>query len=259
MFSSKHRVRDTVLLSGWLFADLLLGLAVIFFVALPGAQRPPIPIRKWSVSSASLDPTSPQCTGGLTAPGCNIMLSETSDSQASINWSASNDMSTSTIFSPSSGTLLPGKSVGVVISAFPCQNGSFTFASSEGILPITVEWHCTPPQQRLNFKYKEFNLIVHDINGLLSNSPSAINDIEQQVRKVPYLQQGSVGLAIVYGGAPGVPDIGQAQMIANKIYMVLGMLGQQGFAFQKSSYYVPLYLLGQQASQVTVDVYLYQT
>lgn len=32
-------VRDTVMLSGWLFADLLLGLMVIFLIASPGGQK----------------------------------------------------------------------------------------------------------------------------------------------------------------------------------------------------------------------------
>ena len=47
-----------------------------------------------------------------------------------------------------------------------------------------------------------FTLTVHDINGLLNNSPQAINDIKQQVRSMSFLQGRSVGQAIVYGGAP---------------------------------------------------------
>lgn len=263
VFSEKHRVRDTVLLSGWLFADLLLGVAIIFFVSLPGKQQPPVLIRKWSVSSNSLDPTNSQCTGGLVAPACTIQLSETADSQDSIHWNTSSDMTSPTgsapVFSPSSGILEPGKSVSVALSSFPCQNGSFTFNAAEGILPISVAWHCTPKQQRLNFNYKEFMLNVQDTTALLNNSPAAINDIEQQVRKVPYLQGGSVGIAIVYDGAPTSNDIGQAQTIDSKIYAILGMLGKQGFAFQKSSYYVPLFNLYQPANLVKVDVYLFQT
>ncbi len=37
------RVRDTVLLSGWLFADLLLALAIIFLANTGGIQLKPIP------------------------------------------------------------------------------------------------------------------------------------------------------------------------------------------------------------------------
>jgi len=34
----QRTIHDTVLLSGWLFADLFLGLTIIFLAALPGAQ-----------------------------------------------------------------------------------------------------------------------------------------------------------------------------------------------------------------------------
>jgi hypothetical protein len=40
--SPTSHVRDTFLLSGWLFADLLLGLAVVFLVALPGGNIKPV-------------------------------------------------------------------------------------------------------------------------------------------------------------------------------------------------------------------------
>lgn len=255
----KFHVRDTVLLSGWLFADLLLGLAVIFFVSLPGAQQPSPLIVKWSITPTSLGTKSSQCTGGSDVPRCRVVLIETADSQANLSWTASSDMNNSVVFSPATGTLSPGQSMTITISTFPCQNGSFTFTSSRKISPLTVIWHCTRPQERLNFKYKEFGLIVNDINGLLSGSSSAINDIEQQIRKQPFLQKGSVGLAVVYGGAPDDSGISQAQAIANKVYGILAKLGQQGFAFQRSSYYVSLYALGVSQNQVTVDVYLYQT
>lgn len=254
----KFSVRDTVLLSGWLFSDLLLGLAIIFLVSLPGAQLPRPPILKWMVTPTSLAPNSPQCIDGPTTPSCKIILTETSDSQVSMDWKATSDMSDVVVFSPASGTLSPGKSLTVALSVFPCQNGSFTFTSSQVSKPLTVIWNCTPRQERLNFKYKEFGVTVHDVNGLLNNSQSAINDIEQQVKQQPFLQKGSVGLAIVYGGTPDVAGIGEAQVIANKVYGILAMLGQQGFAFQRSSYYVPLYTLGPDASQVKVDVYLFQ-
>jgi hypothetical protein len=39
----RNIVRDTTLLSGWLFADLLLGLTVVFLMATPGGQPGPTP------------------------------------------------------------------------------------------------------------------------------------------------------------------------------------------------------------------------
>lgn len=266
LFRSKYNVRDTVLLSGWLFADLLLGLAVIFLVSLPGAQQPPAPpapIVKWTVSPTDLSPDSSQCSGGTNEPQCTIMLSETSDSQTNLNWTASSDMSgghanDTVVFTPANGVLEPGQSVEIKISVFPCQNSSFTLTSPKIAKPLIVLWHCSRPD-RLDFKYKTFNLTVHDIPGLLAGSASAKNDIEQQVRRVGFLQQGSVGLAVVYGGTPDDGGIGQAQAIAQKVYAILADLGQRGFAFQRSSYYVPLYTLGSAPSQVTVDTYLFQT
>lgn len=38
-----NAVRDTTLLSGWLFADLLLGLMVVFLIASPGGEAAPTP------------------------------------------------------------------------------------------------------------------------------------------------------------------------------------------------------------------------
>ena len=256
---SKYKITDTFLVSGWLFADLLLGVALIFLISLPGKQTPPVPIIKWTVAPTSLDVNNPECKGGPTAPSCTVVLSETADSEESLDWQASSDMSTTVGFSTTSGVLSPGQSVKITISAFPCHNGSFTFRSSRNIMPLTVAWRCTLPQERLNFEYKRFNLAIKDVNGLLANSPAAINDIEQQVRKQPFLQQASVGLSIVYGGTPDTAGIGQAQAVARRIYEILDRLGKQGFAFQRSSYYVPLFNLDRPTTEVQVDVYLFQT
>ncbi|HYU76020.1 MAG TPA: tetratricopeptide repeat protein, partial [Ktedonobacteraceae bacterium] len=102
-----------------------------------------------------------------------------------------------------------------------------------------------------------FNLKIQDINGLLKDSSSAINAVEQQVRSIPILHGRDVGLAIVYGGAPTNGDIGQAQEISKKIESVIQSLGQQGFAFSRTSYCDPLYLLGGPSNDVRVDVYLF--
>lgn len=254
----RFQVRDTVLLSGWLFSDLLLGLAIIFFVSLPGAQRPPSPILKWNITPTSLAPTSSHCTGGLTAPSCTVVLSETADSQESLHWTASSDMSDSVAFSQGSGVLQPGQSITIALSTFPCQNGSFTFTGPASVNPLTVSWRCTPLPVRLEKQFKEFSLNVNDVNGLLSSSQSEINDIEQQIRNQPVLQNRSVGLAIVYGGAPTDGDIQTALQIANKVYSILADLGQKKFAFQRSSYYGSLFTLGGSPNVVKVDVYLYQ-
>lgn len=255
------KLSDTVMLSGWLFADLLLGLMVIFLVSAAGAPPPVVKIPRLTVNPSQLDPSSSQCTGGNVKPQCTVTLGETADSVGSVDWSVTSDFSTSSQFSPASGTLSPGRSTSVSISVIACQDGSFTFTGSRDTSPVVVSWRCIPPPttpERLDFKYQEFAVTVHDLNGLLNNSPQSINDIEQQVKSQPILQGHSVGLAVVYGGAPTDTEISQAQQVATKIYSILGMLGQEGFAFQRASYYVPLYSLGGDATTVKIDVYLFR-
>src|SRR6266567_4816383 len=175
-YNNQHRVRDTVLLSGWLFADLLLGLMMIFLVAVPGSVPKPVVAPVLIVTPTNLDPTNAHCTGGITSPQCMVTVKETASSQGSVNWSTSSDMSTTVGFHPAQGTLSPGQSTTVTITAIPCQNGSITFSGSSGAIPVTISWRCTLPPERLDFKYHEFTLTVHDINGLLNDSQSAIND-----------------------------------------------------------------------------------
>lgn len=262
----KPRVRDTVFMSGWLFADLLLALAVLFLAANTFRVKPPSPPPpKLEVTPMSLDPMSPNCTGRISQPKCTVTVGETASSQGNVNWTASSDMSNTVNFIPASGTLSPGKSVTLTISIIPCQNGSFTFSGSGGAIPVTILWHCTAPVERLELTPHRFTLTVHDVNGLLTSS-SQDQDIKSQVISQPALQRRSVGLVIAYGGAPTDAGISQAQNIALKIYAILKDLAKEsdGVAFQRASYYVSrnghggLYTLGNDPSVVEVDVYLFQ-
>lgn len=252
----QRNIRDTVLLSGWLFADLLLGLMMIFLATLPGAQPRPVIVPTLTVSPLSLDPTNAVCSGGTTAPQCTVTVGETAASVGGMTWTASNDMSDSVVFNPSGSNLSPGTSVKVNISALPCQNGSLTFSGSRGALPVTIRWQCTAPGIRLEKNHRVFQITV-DPQGLLSGSQSAINSVKNQVRRQSFLQNRSVGLAVVYDGAPGDNDIGQALTVSGKIYAILAQLGQENFAFQRASYYDPLFVLGAQSSLAKVDVYLF--
>lgn len=260
--NNPYRSRDTTLMSGWLFADLLLGLTMIFLVAAPRILPPPTIPPVLTVNTTALDPTSGQCQGSNSAARCVVIVGETVDSRGSMTWTASNDMSNTVSFSPASGILTPGASMRVTIAAIPCQNGSFTFSGSRGAMPVTVGWKCTPLQVRLEPIPRRFTLTVHDVNGLLNGS-SQDQDIKNQVIHQPVLQGRSVGLVIAYGGAPGDADIPQAQAIAAKIYTILQSLAKEkeGAAFQRASYYVSrsgnLYTLGNDPSTVEVDVYLF--
>lgn len=245
-----------IISAGWLFADLLLALGMLFmisntFVVKQSAAPPPV----LKVSPASLDPNSPHCSGKIGAFRCTVTIMETADSIGDVNWSVSSDMKPRGSFSPARGKLTPGNAIKITISAIPCQSGLFTVTGSRDVAPVSVPWRC---QDRLDFDYREFTLIVHDVNGLLNNNQHVLNDIKQQVRNQHFLDNRNVGLAIVYGGAPDVNGIDQAQHIAGKVYEVLKTLGIENFAFQRSSYYSQLYVLGNDPSIVKVDVYLFQ-
>lgn len=262
------RVRDTVLLSGWLFADLLLALTVLFLVANTGGIKlQPVLPPTLEVTPSILDANANNagCTGGTSAPRCTVTINESKASEGNITWTVSSDISDTIQYSNKSGTLVPGQSITMTISALPCQNGSFTFNAQRvndktATAPVIVSFHCIPPQikpERLNFAYQTFTLNIKDVNAFLSGN-SQDNDIKQQIKNTAVLQGKSVGLAIVYGGAPDVGSISQAQQVAQKIYGILRTINQDGFTvFNRSSFYVPLYTLGNPSSLVSVDVYFF--
>ena len=247
---------------GWLFADLLLALAMLFLAANTVAVTPPPQVL--SANPMRLTPKSPQCVGKPVPSQdslyqCHFSVGETLRSVGSVRWQASSDLGNTMVFNPASGTLAPGKQATVDISAIPCHNGSFIISGSQNVKPVLVQWSCNAPQERLDFQYQEFTLQVSDVTGLLNNNSAIIADIKQQVRRQSILQNRSVGLAIVYGGAPDPGSISTAQDVANHIYDVLKELGKEGFAFQRASYYEPLYVLSSQTNlnTVAVDVYLF--
>jgi hypothetical protein len=245
-----------IISAGWLFADLLLALGMLFmisttFVVRQSAAPPPA----LKVSPASLDPNSAYCSGKIGTLRCTVTIMETADSIGNVDWSVSSDMNPRGSFSPTKGRLTPGSAIKVTISALPCQYGLFIVTGSRKAAAVSVPWRC---QDRLDFDYQAFALTVQDVNELLNGNRQAINTVKQQVRKQRFLAKRNVGLAIVYGGAPDVNGIDQAQHIADKVYSILRELGTENFAFQRSSYYAPLYVLGNDPGIVKVDVYLFQ-
>jgi hypothetical protein len=118
----------------------------------------------------------------------------------------------------------------------------------------------TPTQAlpRLELNYRRITLSI-DPDGLLNNAASANGAVKQQVRSWEngFLSRRSVGLAIVYAGAPDTSFIEQAFQVDQKIYGVLDELGKQGFAFSRASHYDPLYLLGADRTVAKIDIYLF--
>lgn len=257
----KPRVRDTVFMSGWLFADLLLALAVLFLAANTiGIKIPPPPPPKLAITPTRLDPTSPSCKGGVSQPQCTVTLTETADSRGNLNWTAQSDISTGVVFTPSNGILSPGKSINIQISHLTCENNSLTFSGSRGAIPVRLLWQCIPKQERLDFNIQTLTITDVNYNGLLNNSSQAISDLKHEIERWPILKGRSVGLAIVYGGALTPNDATQAQQIGEKVVNILQSLDQDGFqAFKRASYYGNghLYNIHTQPSTVQIDVYLF--
>lgn len=246
------------LLAGWLFADLLLGLLVIFLVSLP-ARPPEAPLLL--VSTSLVSKKASDCVPARTIPVCAIALTvrESPSSSGPLTWRVSSDVSKSVDFKPGGTTLLPGKRQQVMISNLPCQNGSITFTGFGNnhlpIQPVTVGWQCTPPIKRLSLVDHPITLTV-DYQGLLKDVPAAITDTQNQIRDKSILRGQSVGFAIVYDGAPNDGDISQAYQVDAKIY---ALLQKMGGAFQDASFYTdnPLFTLHVQPSQVTIDLYFF--
>src|SRR5579875_2508663 len=159
---------DMTLLGGWLFADLLLGLMVIFLAAVPPVPKPPTPAPPvLTVSPSVLSPGDGNCSSNIIQPVCTVTIGETSSSQGTLQWNASSDMSDTVQFSNIHRALVPGATMKVTIAAFPCQNGSFTFAGANGVVPVTVRWRCTPRTERLQTTYKPLSLHINSVEGLL--------------------------------------------------------------------------------------------
>lgn len=179
----RFRMSDTTLLAGWLFADLLLALAVIF---------------------------------------------------------------------------LSAYTVGVKPKAIATPVPTVTIVPTLSPSPIPTFVTPTPtPLPRLELDPHRVTLPI-DPNGLLNNSPAAINQLKQEVRALVLLRGRSVGLVIAYGGAPTVNDIGRAQQIATNVMNVLQSLGSGGFApLATAKYYDPLYNLYNTDTVATLDLYLF--
>jgi hypothetical protein len=116
----------------------------------------------------------------------------------------------------------------------------------------------TPTVPHLELMYRRIPLSI-DPDGLLRDMPSARESVRQQVKQWQhgFLATRRVGLVITYAGAPDDTQIGLAFAVDQKIDHMLGELGRQGFAFNNTSYYDPLYRLGDNRTVAIIDVYLF--
>ncbi len=145
-----------------------------------------------TVSPTSLN--NAMCSGAENASQCTVTLGETSTSQGNVNWATSGDLS-GVSFSPSTGTLSPGNSATITISAIPCQKGTFTFKGSGGASPVSVTWMCDNwpmfgyDPEHTHFNPNEHGLSTSNVSGLVADwkkptgggigysSPAVVNNL----------------------------------------------------------------------------------
>lgn len=132
------------------------------------------------------------------------------------------------------------------------------FVGNVDVKPVSPTPSPTQTLPRLELSYRRITLSI-DPDGLLNNVASARGAVTQQIRswEKGFLARRSVGLAIVYNGAPDVNSIDLAFQVDQKIYSVLDDLGKRGFAFSRASHYNPLYLFGADRTVAVIDIYLF--
>jgi hypothetical protein len=119
--------------------------------------------------------------------------------------------------------------------------------------PTPVITPTPSPLPRLELSKRTIPLDGIDTNGLLNGTQTAIKDLDQRVSSQVFLRGRAVGLVIAYGGAPDDASIVNAQSVARKVIADLHSLA----SFSRASYYDPLYTLGDPATTVVIDVYLF--
>jgi hypothetical protein len=115
------------------------------------------------------------------------------------------------------------------------------------------------PLPSLESGKQSFGLTI-DPDGILANSQNAINSLEHEIQSQKILHGRTAGLVIVSGGAlgPNIDQITRAKNIALKVMDILRTLGRRGFAFTRTSYYDPLFLLYNTDTMTYIDVYLFK-
>ncbi len=247
--------RNTVLLSGWLFADLLLGLMVIFMVSLPGSVPPKPP--QLVVSPMKLSPTSAACNNDVANLRCTLTLSESVGATRSMKWSIQNDFSQDVRYSVSGGTVQPGQSVDITITSITCQNGSFILSAGTSLVPVIVPLSCIPAQQRLEQVFCRVKVNDMDPDRFSKDWHFAESILQPQINALPWLQGREAGLVIVTGGTDNIDvDASRGTQMAAQAYQALQDMGKHGPLFSNASYYSPFFTTVFNSHAVIVDIYL---
>jgi hypothetical protein len=120
----------------------------------------------------------------------------------------------------------------------------------------------SPTPNALLLDKNKVRLVLHnnDPDKLSAGNPGAVAYLEQQIKaNIAHLglQNRRAGIAIAYGGADNVSQIGRAVDVAIEVYKVLDLLGSQKFVFCKTVHYDPLFSLLYSHDVVLIDIYFF--
>jgi hypothetical protein len=169
------RIRDMLLLSGWLFADLLLALMMIFLISINGGQPPPPPCATPSPQTSAAVAGS---QGTTFLPGGSFVSSGPRSNRPGTGNGATRPLATSTPCPMKSPTPTPTP-----------INCGLDPNSQTDIAPFTVA----------------------NADGLRNDDPGAQQQFADQVKKIFHdnnLDTKLAGLTEIFGGSATSPDAG---------------------------------------------------
>lgn len=116
------------------------------------------------------------------------------------------------------------------------------------------------PEAALDLNFVRITITNLDYNGLLNNSPTAINSVRNAILRNARVKSRRAGLVLLFDGANSQDPLGQALalQVDGKVRRILRSLGAQNILFQVAVYRNFLNL-GEQPGNFYMDVYLFKT
>jgi hypothetical protein len=117
------------------------------------------------------------------------------------------------------------------------------------------------PEAALDFKYVTITIPNLDYNGLLNNSPAAINSVRKAILSDAGIRSRRAGLVLLFDGATSQDLSSQALAINvdRKLQDILRDLGTQNVLFQVAVYRNFLDLVKLTANNFHMEIYLFKT
>lgn len=256
---------------GWLFADLLFVLTMIFlasgaFSFQPPPSSPCIEVSTQSLSFMGMQGQSNPAPQKVTLTNCGPAGDWSASSANNSSWFNTN---------PASGYLeANAKQIVMVAVALGnlspnTYNDQITFTLRSSMVKVDVTFTVsapTPTTAHLDKTPCDFTLYSLDYTGLLQNPPSAsaIKDAVQKVKAQPCLQQHreqKAGLVEAFGGAiapDGMVNPNNGAQIASRVnnFVLLTLGKQENFVFTQNTVYVAYHDLSTSYGTVELITYL---